>query len=191
MILIVDHYDSFTYNIVQYVQELGQQTQVVYFDKMQSDTLKGIDKIILSPGPCTPNEAQPTIELIQKLGHKIPLLGICLGHQCIAQAFGGTIKKAHKPIHGNTLPVYHQQQGLFRQINQPLTACCYHSLVVQSPLPDCLEVTAWTVNEQGEMDEIMALKHRHYPINSIQFHPEAILTQQGHELLANFIQQEA
>jgi len=190
MLLMIDNYDSFTYNLVQYFGELGAEVQVVRNDEI---TLEGIIQrdpqyLVISPGPCTPNEAGISVAAIQALAGKIPILGVCLGHQSIGQAFGGKIIHANQIMHGKTSGVQHQSQGVFNSLPQPFQATRYHSLVVdKSSLPDCLEVTAWTETRAGEMDEIMGLRHKTLPIEGIQFHPESILTEYGHQLLKNFL----
>lgn len=193
MLLMIDNYDSFTYNLVQYFGELGAQTHVVRNDELSLADIEALkpERIVVSPGPCTPNEAGVSLEVIKHFAGKLPLLGVCLGHQSIGQAFGGEVVRARQAMHGKTSPVFHKDLGVFAQLHQPLTVTRYHSLVVKrETLPDCLEITAWTQHEDGSMDEIMGLRHKHLNIEGVQFHPESILTEQGHELLANFLRQQ-
>ncbi|RPG27924.1 MAG: aminodeoxychorismate/anthranilate synthase component II [Gammaproteobacteria bacterium TMED92] len=190
MILMIDNYDSFTYNVVQYLLELGAQIEVRRNDEVDLDDIAKLNpqKIVVSPGPCTPNEAGISMACIKNFGNSIPILGICLGHQSIGQVFGGQVIRAKEVMHGKTSAIQHRQTGVFRGLTTPFTATRYHSLVVdQTSLPDCLEVTAWTEND-GQVDEIMGLRHREYPIEGVQFHPESILSEQGHALLQNFLQ---
>ena len=190
MLLMIDNYDSFTYNLVQYFGELGEQVQVIRNDQLDVDAIEALRpaRIVISPGPCTPNEAGVSLEVIERLGARIPILGVCLGHQSIGQAFGGRVIRASRIMHGKTSPVHHRGLGVFAGLPSPFEATRYHSLVVEQPsLPDCLEVTAWTENEDGSVEEIMGLRHRELPIEGVQFHPESILTQHGHALLANFL----
>lgn len=185
MILLIDNYDSFTWNLYQYFCELGSDVCVRRNDEL---TLSQIDalvpqKIVISPGPCTPGEAGISLEAIRHYAGRIPLLGVCLGHQAIAQAFGATIVRAAKVMHGKTSPVTHDNTGVFLGLNNPLTVTRYHSLVIDPPtLPDCFEVTAWS-----ETQEIMGIRHRDWDLEGVQFHPESILSEQGHALLANFL----
>ncbi len=191
MLLMIDNYDSFTYNVVQYLGELGADVQVYRNDKITVDEIKKLspERIVISPGPCTPNEAGVSIETIKAFAGKLPLLGICLGHQSIGQAFGGKIVHANKIMHGKTSMIYHSDEGIFKGLASPYEATRYHSLVIEkASLPDCLEVTAWTKNESGEIDEIMGVRHKEYAIEGVQFHPESILTEHGHDLLKNFLQ---
>lgn len=190
MILMIDNYDSFTYNVVQYLTELQAEVKVVRNDEIDLAGIAALapDKIVISPGPCTPNEAGVSLAAIEAFAGKIPLLGICLGHQAIGQAFGGVVVRAPEVMHGKTSPVYHHSAGVFQGLKNPLTATRYHSLVLdRASLPDCLEVTAWTQNEEGEPAEIMGVRHRTLAVEGVQFHPESILTEQGHELLRNFL----
>lgn len=190
MILMIDNYDSFTYNVVHYLAELGADVKVVRNDEISVAQALEMqpDKIVISPGPCTPNEAGISLPLIQAARGKIPLLGICLGHQSIGQAFGGNIVRAKKVMHGKVSDMYHNNQGVFKGLTNPFTATRYHSLVIEAAtLPECLEVTSWTQDENGEMDEIMGVRHTEYDVEGVQFHPESILTQQGHDLLKNFL----
>ena len=192
MLLMIDNYDSFTYNVVQYLGELGADVHVVRNDDISVADIEALapEKIVISPGPCTPNEAGISMAVIKAYAGKLPLLGICLGHQSIGQVFGGEVVRARQVMHGKTSPIHHRGQGVFRGLSQPFQATRYHSLVVaKESLPDCLEVTAWTETEAGEMDEIMGLRHREMAIEGVQFHPESILTAHGHDLLRNFLEQ--
>ena len=189
MILMIDNYDSFTYNLVQYCGELGQHVEVVRNDAITLDEIADLAPaaIIISPGPCTPNEAGVSLAVVARFGPTIPTLGVCLGHQSIAQAFGGRIIHARAVMHGKTSPIHHRSTDVFANLDEPFTATRYHSLVVErASLPDCFEVTAWTATDSGEIDEIMGLRHLEYPLYSVQFHPESILTESGHALLGNF-----
>jgi anthranilate synthase component 2 len=190
MILMIDNYDSFTYNIVQYLLELGAEIDVRRNDEINLDDIAELnpEKIVISPGPCTPNEAGISMACIERFGGTIPILGICLGHQSIGQVFGGQVVRAREVMHGKTSVIHHNQGGVFTDLAQPLTATRYHSLVVdRDSLPDCLEVTAWT-EKDGEVDEIMGLRHREYAVEGVQFHPESILSEHGHAMLQNFLQ---
>ena len=190
MIPMIDNYDSFTYNVVQYLGELGADVRVFRNDELTLEQIETLapEKIVISPGPCTPNEAGVSVPAIRHFAGRIPLLRICLGHQSIGQAFGGRVIRAREVMHGKTSPIYHSSQGVFAGLANPFEATRYHSLIVEKEtLPDCLEVTAWTQTETGEVDEIMGLRHRRYDIEGVQFHPESILTQYGHELLRNFL----
>jgi len=189
---MIDNYDSFTYNLVQYVGELGEDVCVYRNDQINLEDIEKLkpDHIVISPGPCTPNEAGVSVELITKFSGRIPIMGVCLGHQCIGQAFGGRVVHARIIMHGKTSQIYHGNAGIFKGLPNPFEATRYHSLVVErETLPSCLEITAWTVTENGSMDEIMGLKHKEYRVEGVQFHPESILTQNGHELLKNFLKQ--
>jgi len=191
MLLMIDNYDSFTYNVVQYLGELGVDVRVFRNDEITIADVEQLDPdhIVVSPGPCTPNEAGISVPLIKHFAGLKPILGICLGHQSIGQAFGGHIIRARQVMHGKTSPIYHANQGVFAGLNNPLTATRYHSLIIEEKsLPDCLEVTAWTCHDDGSRDEIMGVRHREYPIEGVQFHPESILTEQGHTLLKNFLE---
>ncbi len=185
MILVIDNYDSFTYNLVHYLAELGAQTRVVRNDALSVDEALalGPDAVLLSPGPCTPNEAGVCLPLLAAAPDTLPIFGVCLGHQAIGQAFGGEVVRAKTLMHGKTSPIHHKGEGVFQGLPKPFTAARYHSLAVLSePLPEALEVTAWT--EDGE---IMGLRHRTRPVYGVQFHPESIATEGGHQLLANFL----
>jgi anthranilate synthase component 2 len=189
MLLMIDNYDSFTYNVVQYLGELGAEVEVHRNDEITLDEIeaKGPEKIVISPGPCTPNEAGISMAVVERFGSEIPLLGICLGHQSIGQVFGGDVVRAREVMHGKTSMIHHTDQGVFAGLPNPLEATRYHSLVVaKDTLPDCLEITAWT-ELNGEFDEIMGFRHREYPIEGVQFHPESIFTDTGHALLKNFL----
>lgn len=190
MILMLDNYDSFTYNLVQYLRELHAQIVVYRNDQIDIQTIKQLnpEKIIISPGPGCPTQAGITLDLIKAFAGKLPILGICLGHQSIAQAFGGKVVTAKSIMHGKTSLMYHHHDGVFRQLKNPFQATRYHSLVIdQKSLPSDLIITAYTKNMNGEMDEIMGIKHKDWPLEGVQFHPESILTEQGHQLLNNFI----
>ena len=190
MILMIDNYDSFTYNIVQYLLELGADVDVRRNDEVNLDDIAQLnpEKIVISPGPCTPNEAGISMACIERFGGTIPILGICLGHQSIGQVFGGQVVRAREVMHGKTSVINHNQGGVFSELAQPLTATRYHSLVVdRQNLPDCLEITAWT-EKDGQVDEIMGLRHRELAVEGVQFHPESILSEHGHALLQNFLQ---
>lgn len=190
MILMVDNYDSFTFNLVQYLGELGGDVLVKRNDEISVDEIRTLapSHIVISPGPCTPNEAGISLELIRQLGGEIPLLGVCLGHQAIGQVFGGKVVHAGRVMHGKTSMVHHTGEGVFRDLPSPYEVTRYHSLVIEkSSLPDCLEVTAWTETD-GAVEEIMGVRHRELPIEGVQFHPESILTQHGHQLLKNFLE---
>ena len=191
MLLMIDNYDSFTYNLVQYFGELGQEVCVYRNDEIsisEIETLKP-NYIVISPGPCTPNEAGISLELIEKLAGKIPILGVCLGFQAIVQVFGGNIIGAQKIMHGKVSPIHHTGKGIFKNLKNPLNATRYHSLVAEKPtLPDCFEITAWTNKENGDTEEIMGVRHKSYAIEGVQFHPESILTEHGHQMLNTFLQ---
>ncbi len=192
MLLMIDNYDSFTYNVVQYLGELGADVKVIRNDELSIAEIEALnpERIVVSPGPCTPHEAGVSLEVIRHFGGKLPILGVCLGHQSIGQAFGGDVVRARQVMHGKTSPVVHEGKGVFAGLNQPLVVTRYHSLVVKlDTLPECLEVTAWTAHEDGAVDEIMGLRHKTLNIEGVQFHPESILTEQGHELFANFLKQ--
>ncbi|HEY6610361.1 MAG TPA: aminodeoxychorismate/anthranilate synthase component II [Pseudomonas sp.] len=192
MLLMIDNYDSFTFNLVQYFGELGAEVKVVRNDELSVEQIRALnpERIVVSPGPCTPNEAGVSLAVIREFAGQLPLLGVCLGHQSIGQAFGGEVVRARVAMHGKTSPVFHLDQGVFQGLANPLTVTRYHSLVVRrESLPECLEVTAWTRLEDGSVDEIMGLRHKTLNVEGVQFHPESILTEQGHELLANFLKQ--
>ena len=188
---MIDNYDSFTYNLVQYLGELGEEVQVVRNDALSIEQIRRLApaRIVISPGPGTPDQAGVTLELIEKLGAQIPILGVCLGHQSIGQVFGGRVVRAGSIMHGKTSPIHHIGKGVFAGLPNPFIATRYHSLIVEkASLPDCLEVTAWTQHADGSVDEIMGLRHRTLPIEGVQFHPESILTEHGHAQLRNFLQ---
>jgi len=191
MLLMIDNYDSFTYNLVQYFGELGQKVNVYRNDEITVDEIENLKPkhVVISPGPCTPNEAGISLELIEKLAGKIPILGVCLGFQAIAQAFGGNIIGAQRIMHGKVSPIHHTGKGVFKGLKNPLNATRYHSLVAeQSTLPECLEVTAWTNNDSGSIEEIMGVRHKTLAIEGVQFHPESILIEHGHQILNTFLQ---
>ena len=187
---MIDNYDSFTYNVVQYLQELGAEVDVYRNDAILPKQIEAIqpDKIVISPGPCTPSEAGISMEIIRDFRESIPILGICLGHQCVGQVFGGNITHARQVMHGKVSRIYHNGLGIFSKLPNPLMATRYHSLIVQTEsLPENLEVTAWTKTDSGDFDEIMGVRHKEYAVDGVQFHPESIKSQSGHELLANFL----
>ena len=189
MLLMIDNYDSFTFNLVQYFGELGAEVKVVRNDELDVAGIAALnpDHLVISPGPCTPNEAGVSVAAIEHFAGKIPILGVCLGHQSIGQAFGGRIVHAREIMHGKTAPVYHADTGVFSGLDNPFTATRYHSLVIdRESLPDCLEITAWT-EKDGKMDEIMGVRHRELDVQGVQFHPESILTEHGHDMLRNFL----
>ena len=191
MILMIDNYDSFTFNLVQYLQTLGAEVEVVRNDAMTVDEIETLapERIVISPGPCTPNEAGVSLEVIERLGRTTPILGVCLGHQGIGQAYGGTVVRAGNIMHGKTSRIRHQGRGVFAGLPDGYEATRYHSLVVErASLPAELEITAWTENEDGSFEEIMGLRHREHPVEGVQFHPESILTEHGHALLRNFLE---
>ena len=190
MLLMIDNYDSFTYNLVQYLGELGQDVRVHRNDQITVADIEKLapDNIVISPGPCTPNEAGISMSVIERFKGAIPILGVCLGHQSIGQVFGGHVVHARRIMHGKTSEIHHLDAGVFRGLANPFIATRYHSLVVErASLPACLEEIAWTVDEHGQRDEVMGLRHRELPIHGVQFHPESILTAYGHELLQNFL----
>jgi anthranilate synthase component 2 len=189
-VLMIDNYDSFTYNLVQYLQELGAEVLVHRNDQISLEEIEALnpDRLMISPGPCTPNEAGISIAAIKHFAGKLPIRGVCLGHQSIGQAFGGQVVRARQVMHGKTSPIYHSGQGVFRDLPSPYTATRYHSLVVEKDsLPDCLEVTAWTLKDDGSVDEVMGMRHKTLPIEGVQYHPESILSEHGHALLENFL----
>ena len=190
MILMIDNYDSFTYNLVQYLGELGVQVETVRNDAITTDEIRKLKPqgIVISPGPCTPDDAGISLSVVEELGESFPILGVCLGHQCIGQVFGGRVVRAGQIMHGKTSMIQHRGKGVFADLPQPFEATRYHSLVLEKhEIPGDLEVTAWTEYENGEIEEIMGLKHRDLPVEGVQFHPESILTRCGHDLLQNFI----
>jgi len=191
-VLMIDNYDSFTYNLVQYLGELEAEVEVVRNDQVGVETIMATDAshVMVSPGPCTPNEAGVSMAAIEALAGKIPILGVCLGHQSIGQVFGGEIVHAREIMHGKTSPVVHTGVGVFAGLESPFVATRYHSLVIdRNSIPDCLEITAWTEDANGNFDEIMGVRHKELAIEGVQFHPESILTEHGHTLLGNFLQQ--
>jgi anthranilate synthase component 2 len=190
VLLMLDNYDSFTYNLVSYFRELGTEVEVYRNDALSLAAIEALQPshIVVSPGPCTPNEAGISLDLIKHFAGKIPILGVCLGHQCIGQVFGAKVVRARQVMHGKTCLVEHTEQGVFKGLAQPLEVTRYHSLVIDpDSLPDCLAVTAWSHTEDGQKDAIMGVQHRHLDVQGVQFHPESVLTKQGHELLANFL----
>lgn len=190
MLLMIDNYDSFTFNLVQYFGELGADVLVRRNDEISSDEIAALNPshLVISPGPCTPAEAGISVEAIKTFAGKIPILGVCLGHQSIGVAFGGNIVRAGQVMHGKTSPVLHADGGIFSGLENPLVATRYHSLVIEkATLPDVLEITAWTADDKGNVDEIMGVRHKHLAVEGVQFHPESILTRQGHQLLQNFL----
>ncbi|MCF6338152.1 MAG: aminodeoxychorismate/anthranilate synthase component II [Gammaproteobacteria bacterium] len=190
MLLMIDNYDSFTYNLVQYFGELGADVQVHRNDQITLDEAVALnpERIVISPGPCTPNEAGISLEMIKHFAGKVPLLGVCLGHQSIGQAFGGKVVHAGEIMHGKTSMMHHKNKGVFAGLDNPFEATRYHSLVIEKDsLPDCLEMTAWTENGKGGLDEIMGVRHKELEVEGVQFHPESILTRHGHDMLKNFL----
>jgi anthranilate synthase component II len=190
MLIMIDNYDSFTYNLVQYLGELGEEVRVFRNDQISVGELQKLapSRIVISPGPCTPNEAGISMETIRAFGGKTPILGVCLGHQSIGQVFGGRIVHARETMHGKTSLIHHEGKGVFQGIKAPFTATRYHSLVIEKKsLPSCLEVTAWTRSGSEAVDEIMGVRHKELPIEGVQFHPESILTEHGRDLLRNFL----
>ena len=191
MVLMIDNYDSFTYNLVQYLGELGADVRVYRNDQIRIEEIEALapDHIVISPRSCTPNEAGISLEVIRHFGGKIPILGVCLGHQAIGQALGGKVVHAKAIMHGKTSLIYHKEIDVFQRLANPFQATRYHSLVIdKDSVPDCLEITAWTLTETGEIEEIMGVRHRTFKVSGVQFHPESILTQHGHELLRNFLE---
>ena len=194
MILMIDNYDSFTFNLVQYLQELGADVRVERNDALTVEEIERLapEKIVISPGPRTPDEAGVSMALIEHLGPRIPILGVCLGHQSIGQVYGGKVIRAGRIMHGKTSHIRHEGKGVFAGLPDAYEATRYHSLVVErDSLPDALEITAWTENDDGSFEEIMGLRHREYPVEGVQFHPESILTEHGHALLKNFLDRAA
>ncbi len=190
MMLMIDNYDSFTYNLVQYLGELGADVVVYRNDQISVEEIKKLNpqRIMISPGPCTPNQAGISMQTIKQFAGKLPILGVCLGHQSIGQVFGGKIIHAKQIMHGKTSMIYHNSKGVFSGLNNPYVATRYHSLVIEKEsLPECLEITAWTENKDGSIEEIMGVRHKEFAIEGVQFHPESILTEHGHDLLKNFL----
>ena len=190
MLLMIDNYDSFTYNLVQYFGELGADVRVFRNDQITIADAEamGPDYIVISPGPCTPTEAGVSVEIIRYFAGNVPILGVCLGHQSIGQSFGGRIGHAREIMHGKTSMIHHKDIGVFKGLENPFEATRYHSLVIEKEsLPDCLEMTAWTETEDGQLDEIMGVRHKEHAVEGVQFHPESILTQHGHDMLSNFL----
>ena len=190
-VLMIDNYDSFTYNLVQYLQALGAEVKVIRNDDLTVPQIAALqpERIVISPGPCTPNEAGVSLDLIRELGARVPILGVCLGHQSLGQAYGGDVVRAKTIMHGKTSRIRHEGQGVFAGLPDRYEATRYHSLVVsRETLPDCLEITAWSEHEDGSFEEIMGLRHREHPVEGVQFHPESILTEHGHALLKNFME---
>ena len=190
MLIMIDNYDSFTYNLVQYLGELGAEVKVFRNDGVTVEELKAMkpERIMISPGPCTPNEAGISMDVIRSFAGEVPILGVCLGHQSIGQVFGGDIVHAREIMHGKTSLVHHNGKYVFKGLSNPYTATRYHSLVIdKNTIPDCLEITAWTQTEDGQVDEIMGVKHKQLDVEGVQFHPESILTEHGHGLLKNFL----
>ena len=191
MLLMIDNYDSFTYNLVQYLGELGAEVRVYRNDAITVEEIEALapERIVISPGPCTPAEAGISVEVVRRFAGRVPLLGVCLGHQSIGAAYGGRIVHAREVMHGKTSLVYHRDSDLFHGLVNPFEATRYHSLVIErESLPECLEITAWTTTGAGEVDEIMGIRHRELSVYGVQFHPESILTQHGHDLLRNFLE---
>ncbi|MBL0622026.1 aminodeoxychorismate synthase component II [Aeromonas veronii] len=190
MLLLIDNYDSFTWNLVQYFGALGQEVVVKRNDELTLDAIAQISPrfLVISPGPCTPNEAGISLDAISHFAGKLPILGVCLGHQSLAQAFGARVVRARQVMHGKTSLIRHRNEGVFKGLNNPLRVTRYHSLVVErDTLPDCFDITAWSEHADGSFDEIMGLRHKTLPVEGVQFHPESILSEQGHQLLANFL----
>ena len=191
MLLMLDNYDSFTFNLVQYLQELGEEVRVERNDALSVAQIAALapSRIVISPGPCTPDEAGVSLEVLRELGPRIPVFGVCLGYQALGQVYGGKVVRAGRIMHGKTSPIHHEGKGVFTSLPTPFEATRYHSLVVEkTSVPDCLEVTAWTENDDGSVEEVMGLRHREHPVEGVQFHPESILTQHGHALLRNFLE---
>ncbi|MBV2208655.1 MAG: aminodeoxychorismate/anthranilate synthase component II [Thermomonas sp.] len=191
MLLMLDNYDSFTYNLVQYLQELGADVRVERNDALSVAQIAALapSKIVISPGPCTPNEAGVSLDVLRELGPHIPIFGVCLGYQALGQVYGGQVVRAGRIMHGKTSPIHHNGGGVFAGLPSPFEATRYHSLVVEkNSVPKCLEVTAWTENADGSVEELMGLRHREFPVEGVQFHPESILTQHGHAMLKNFLE---
>lgn len=191
MLLMLDNYDSFTFNLVQYLQELGAQVRVERNDALTVAQIEALapEKIVISPGPCTPDQAGVSLEVIRQLGPRIPIFGVCLGYQALGQVYGGKVIRAGRIMHGKTSTIRHEGKGVFAGLPDGFEATRYHSLVVDKTcVPGCLEVTAWTENEDGTIEELMGLRHREFPVEGVQFHPESILTQHGHAMLRNFLE---
>jgi anthranilate synthase component 2 len=192
MLLLIDNYDSFTFNLAQYLGELGEEVKVLRNDALDIAGIRALapSRILISPGPGTPDDAGVSLALLDELAGEIPILGVCLGHQAIGQAFGGKIIRAKQIMHGKTSMIHHKGEGVFAGLPNPFEATRYHSLVVErASLPDCFEITAWTQTPEGGFDEIMGLRHKTLPVEGVQFHPESILTQHGHDLLRNFLRE--
>ncbi|MBE8215578.1 MAG: aminodeoxychorismate/anthranilate synthase component II [Endozoicomonadaceae bacterium] len=192
MLVMIDNYDSFTYNLVQYFQELGETVRVFRHDAVTIEALSDLsmDYLVISPGPCSPNESGISMQAIDFFSKQLPVLGVCLGHQCLGQLFGGKIIRAAEVMHGKQSTIHHDASALFRNINNPFVVTRYHSLIIdRNTLPECLKITAWTENEHNQLDIIMAIEHQTLPLFGVQFHPESILTEHGHALLNNFLQQ--
>ena len=190
MLLVIDNYDSFTYNLVQYLGELGADVVVQRNDKISVAEIEAMqaERILISPGPCTPDKAGVSMSVVEAFAGKLPILGVCLGHQSIGQVYGGKIVHAGEIMHGKTSLIHHKNEHVFKGLDNPFTATRYHSLVIDKhSVPDCLEITAWTETEDGELDEIMGVKHKDYAVEGVQFHPESILTEHGHDLLKTFL----
>lgn len=190
MVLMIDNYDSFTWNVVQYLGELNADVKVIRNDEMTVDEIVALkpERIVISPGPCTPTEAGVSLEVITRLAGSLPILGVCLGHQSIGQAMGGKVVRARQVMHGKISPIYHANEGVFAGLPSPFNATRYHSLVIEKEsLPDCLEITAWTQLDDGSVDEIMGVRHKDFLVEGVQFHPESILSEHGHQLLKNFL----
>ena len=190
MLVMIDNYDSFTYNLVQYLGELGADVRVFRNDEVSLEEIEKLkpERIMISPGPCTPDEAGVSMEVIKHFAGKVPILGVCLGHQSIGQVYGGDIVHAREIMHGKTSKIHHNSKHVFSGLSNPYTATRYHSLVIdKNTLPDCLEITAWTEDANGKLDEIMGVRHKQLAVEGVQFHPESILTEYGHELLQNFL----
>ncbi len=191
MLLMIDNYDSFTYNLVQYFGELGSEVKVVRNDELDLPAIEALkpERIVISPGPCTPKEAGISVPVIEAFAGRVPLLGVCLGHQSIGQAFGGRIVHAREVMHGKLSSIHHADTGVFSGLANPFQATRYHSLVIdKASLPECFEITAWTLRDNGDMDEIMGVRHKGLDVQGVQFHPESILTEHGHQLLRNFLE---
>ncbi len=194
MLLMIDNYDSFTFNLVQYFGELGEEVHVIRNDALDVAGIRALapSRIVISPGPCTPDQAGVSMPLIEAMGADTPILGVCLGHQSIGQVFGGKVIRADRIMHGKTSAIRHEGKGVFRDLPDGFTATRYHSLIVDpGSLPECLETTAWCERDDGSFEAIMGLRHREWPLEGVQFHPESILTEHGHALLRNFLDQEA